>query len=103
MREQASQARSGSKRDVISTWVIATACTLFALPLVAMQFTDEVRWSLFDFVVWGALLCAAGGAVVLASKTLPRSWGWGAGALIVAVFVYVWAELAVGIFTSIGS
>lgn len=29
---------------------------LLLVPLVAMQFTDEVRWNLADFVVAGALL-----------------------------------------------
>lgn len=38
---------------------LATAFILL-LPLVAMQFTDEVVWSLFDFVFAGVLLAATG-------------------------------------------
>jgi hypothetical protein len=38
---------------------LATACILL-VPLVAMQFTDEVDWGLADFVVAGALLGGTG-------------------------------------------
>ena len=34
----------------------ATAAFLLALPAIAMQLTDEVRWTALDFVVWGAML-----------------------------------------------
>ena len=33
---------------------------LLLVPLVAMQFTREVRWGLADFIVAGALLFGAG-------------------------------------------
>ena len=33
---------------------------ILSLPLVAMQFTDEVVWSLWDFVVVGVLLAIIG-------------------------------------------
>ena len=36
------------------------------LPLVAMQFTDEVVWTLWDFIVVGVLLTAIGVAIELA-------------------------------------
>jgi hypothetical protein len=41
---------------------------VLSLPLVAMQFTDEVVWSLGDFVVAGVLLAAIGVALELAVK-----------------------------------
>lgn len=41
---------------------------ILSLPLVAMQFTDEVVWSLADFVVAGVLLVTIGVALELAAR-----------------------------------
>lgn len=41
---------------------------VLALPLVAMQLTDQVVWSVSDFVVAGILLAVIGGAVELAIR-----------------------------------
>ncbi|MFC0252680.1 hypothetical protein [Massilia consociata] len=86
--------------------LLAAAVTLAVLtiPLLAMQFTAEVNWDGFDFMVAGVLLFATGMALILASRlvrgTRPRVT---ACALIALAFVYVWAELAVGIFFHFGS
>lgn len=103
MSERSSHIQFGRKPDAALIWIASIACVLFTIPLIAMQFTGEVNWGPLDFVVWGALLSAAGSASLWASRNLPRSKWLGAGALVVAIFVYVWAELAVGIFTSLGS
>jgi hypothetical protein len=41
---------------------------ILALPLVAMQITDEVVWSLADFVAAGVLLATIGVALELAVR-----------------------------------
>jgi hypothetical protein len=41
---------------------------VLSLPLVAMQFTDEVVWTLGDFIVVGVLLTAIGIAIELAVR-----------------------------------
>jgi hypothetical protein len=41
---------------------------VLSLPLVAMLFTDEVRWTPRDFVVAGVLLAAIGVALELAVR-----------------------------------
>jgi hypothetical protein len=46
---------------------LATACVLL-VPLVAMQFTDEVNWTLADFVLAGALLGGSGLLLELAVR-----------------------------------
>jgi len=103
MSGQSSSIDFASKRKNAPFWIASTACVLFAIPLVAMQFTTEVNWNGTDFIVWSLLLLVAGSIGILVTSKLPRSKWLGAGVLITLVFVYIWAELAVGIFTNIGS
>ena len=69
------------------------------IPLIAMQLTDEVKWSLFDFIIMGAMLSITGlvGEVILkkVKKSKHRLILYIA---IVMIFFLIWAELAVGIF-----
>ncbi len=91
------------KRNTAFAWVGAITCLLLLIPFVAMQFTNAVSWGVLDFVVMGALLFGSGSLFVLAARKAPRKY-WAAIAIVVAVvLVYIWAELAVGIFTDFGS
>lgn len=64
-----------------------------------MNFTDQVNWSIFDFVVMGILLLALGlGIEFLLRKVKKKSHRLIFVALAVFTFLLVWAELAVGIF-----
>jgi hypothetical protein len=83
--------------------IIGTILILL-IPLVAMQFSDEVRWELPDFIIIGILLISAGLAYELIVARL-RDSGQRiiVGIVILLAVMYVWAELAVGIFTNIGS
>jgi len=69
---------------------------LLLLPLVAMQFTDEVDWTPGDFIVAGVMLGSVGAAFELAARA--RSWAYrgAAAAAIVAAFLLTWSNLAVG-------
>lgn len=90
-------------RNSIFAWVAAASCTLLLIPISAMQFTAAVNWGIGDFVVMGILLFATGSVFVLAARRIrPKRW-WVVGVLLGAVFLYVWAELAVGVFTNLGS
>lgn len=72
---------------------------LLLLPLIAMQFTNQVNWSSFDFLMWGVLLFATGGAIELGLRSVKTTKNRIVVVLtIVVVFLIVWAELAVGIF-----
>jgi hypothetical protein len=76
-------------------WVLAVG--LFLLPLVAMQFTAEVKWTGFDFLVWGVMLLVACGAYELVSRMSPsRHYRLGAGVAIVTGFLVFWVNAAVG-------
>jgi ABC-type cobalt transport system substrate-binding protein len=79
--------------------ILSIVILLLLIPLIAMQFTDEVNWTLSDFVIGGALLFGTGFMVDLAiRKTINgehRTW---IIISIIVVFLLIWAELAVGIF-----
>lgn len=79
---------------------LATACLLL-IPLVAMQFTKEVIWTLSDFVLMGALLFGAGLAYVLVSRIgSSGSFRLGVGVAVVAGLLLIWGNLAVGFIGS---
>lgn len=77
---------------------------ILLVPLVAMQFTDEVDWNLTDFVTVGVLLFGAGVLYELIAVKVRRKDHRLILSVAVGVAVlYIWAELAVGIFTNLGS
>jgi MFS family permease len=80
----------------IALWVIAALILL--LPLVAMQFTDEVVWDETDFAVIGVMLFGACGAYELAARmTGSIAYRAAVGVALAAAFILVWMNLAVGI------
>jgi hypothetical protein len=80
--------------------VLAVAFLLF-IPLVAMQFTSEVNWSPFDFLIAGILLLGTGLLCELVIRKVTRfEYRLELIILILVVLFLVWAELAVGIFGS---
>jgi sterol desaturase/sphingolipid hydroxylase (fatty acid hydroxylase superfamily) len=62
---------------------------LLLIPFIAMQFTHEVNWGIADFV--------------LISRRTQRKYQVLIAMILAAVFLYIWAELAVGVFTDLGS
>lgn len=79
--------------------IVFTVAFLLLIPFIAMQFTSEVDWSLFDFVVAGVLLLGTGLLCELVMRIVkkPVHRLVLCGALLIALFL-IWAELAVGIF-----
>lgn len=75
------------------------ALSLLLVPFTAMQFTDQVNWSPFDFLVMGVLLSGAAAMVELVLRKVSRKdYRLLFGLAILAGFLLVWAELAVGVF-----
>lgn len=92
------------KRLNLSKSVLKIACfTLIMLstPLIAMQFSDEVNWNWFDFLIMGVLLFGTGLIYELFIKRVKNKQKRMLLALALAItFLLIWAELAVGIFGS---
>ncbi len=81
------------------TGIVFSAALILLIPLVAMQFTNEVKWTLFDFVVAGTLLFGTGLMIELVLRKVKQTRHriLLCGAIILALLL-VWVELAVGIF-----
>jgi hypothetical protein len=89
-----------TQRKRLAIMLVGVACLLL-LPLIAMQFTPEVKWTPFDFLVAGGLLLGACLAFeFFALRRSSLAYRLAVGLTIAAVLAIVWLELAVGIFGS---
>lgn len=79
--------------------IVFTVMILLLIPLVAMQFTSEVNWTLGDFVVAGVLLLGTGLAIELVIRMVKNKENRILVIIgILIALLLVWIELAVGIF-----
>ena len=85
-----------NKRFII---IILTVVLLLLIPLIAMQFTDEVNWTLIDFIVAGVLLLGTGLMCELVMRKVNKiRLRIDICLALLIILVLIWAELAVGIF-----
>jgi hypothetical protein len=78
-------------------WAAVAGCLL--LPLVAMQVTDEVTWTGFDFIAAAVLLIGAGLAFELVVRLPFSKRARAVAVLAIGAFVtLLWAHGAVGVF-----
>lgn len=79
--------------------IVLSVALILLIPLIAMQFTGEVNWTLMDFVVMGVLLLGTGLLIELVLRKVKKTGHRIAmcGAILLALLL-IWAELAVGIF-----
>lgn len=83
------------------TRVVVLTVGILLIPLVAMQFTDEVNWNLADFIIVSVILLGAGFVYEFAVKKLVNTKYRAVSAAVLLAFVLlIWAELAVGIFNT---
>ena len=91
-------------QNKVFLWIGAVTVLILSVPLIAMQFTEEVDWDSTDFIIMGALLFGIGSLfIVAARKTCNKMHRLAIGTAFFLVLLYIWAELAVGIFTNLGS
>lgn len=87
------------KQPKRSVAIFISIVVILLVPFIAMQFTDEVQWSGYDFLIMGALLLCAGFLIeMVLRKIKKRPLRLAMLVLVVLTFSLVWAELGVGIF-----
>jgi hypothetical protein len=81
-------------------WAIAITALLM-IPLVAMQFTNEVQWSFGDFVMMGSILFGIGLAYeLIARKSEKTKYRVAFGIGLFGAFLLFWVNGAVGIIVN---
>lgn len=81
------------------TIIISIVIFLLLIPFIAMQFTNEVAWSVMDFVMAGILLLGTGLAIEFVLRKVKNT----KHRIIICILILLtllllWLELAVGIF-----
>ena len=80
-----------------AAWAAVVALILL-IPLVAMQFSDEWNWDLFDFIFAGTLLLGAALVYELvAKKGGTTAYRAAVGVAVATALVLVWVNAAAGI------
>ena len=80
-------------------YIISTVALLLFIPLIAMEFTNEVKWTLMDFIVAAILLLGTGlFCNFVIQKVKNTKFRIAICLAILALLFLIWAELAVGIF-----
>ena len=99
MAERASNGARGGNKWLTAAWITATAIILLT-PLIAMQFTDEVNWTVSDFVFAGGILLGAGVTYELAARVGNLAYQAGVVVALGTGILNLWVTGAVGIIGS---
>ncbi len=79
--------------------VLLIIAAILLIPFIAMQFSEAVNWSTFDFIIMGILLLGTGLLIELTLRKIsdPKNRLIVCG-IVLGVFFLIWAELAIGVF-----
>jgi len=81
------------------TIIVLIVLFLLLIPFIVMQFTDEVHWTLSDFVAAAVLLLGTGFLCEFVLRKVKKiKYRIAIIVVILTVLLLIWLELAVGIF-----
>lgn len=79
--------------------ILISAGTLLLIPFIAMRFTNDVKWTLLDFLVAGILFFGTGFILEFILRKIKDIRYRIIFSVILFVLLFlIWAELAVGVF-----
>ena len=74
---------------------------LLLIPFIGTQYSNEVNWSLNDFIIMGVILLSFG---IITNKIIYHIGAFKKRVILIStliiLFFLLWAELAVGLFNS---
>ena len=87
---------------MVQRFKIPLVClSLLLIPMATMLISDEINWSIFDFLVMGVLLFSFGIFINLVlNNTKNSKIRITLFTFLILIFSLIWIELAVGIFES---
>jgi len=75
---------------------------LLLIPLFGNCYSNQVNWSLFDFILMGFLLVLTGLSIhFILEKVRNKTFRIVPIIFVLIIFLMIWAELAVGFFGSL--
>lgn len=98
-----SKTRDIIKQNKVFAWIAGATLLLLIIPLVAMQYDTGVEWGPLDFTLMAVLIFGCASGFVLVARRVSRSRRLLVALAFAALFMYIWAELAVGVFLNLGS
>ena len=79
--------------------ILFTVALLLLIPFIGMLFTNEVNWSLVDFIAMGVLLLGTGLMCELVLRKVKKiKYRIAICGMLLVALLLIWMELAVGIF-----
>ncbi|MDA3815409.1 MAG: hypothetical protein PF549_03505 [Patescibacteria group bacterium] len=79
--------------------IVYIVTLLLLIPIISIQFTDEIKWTLIDFIVSAFLLLSTGLTIdLIIRKVKSIKYRIVLTVTLLAMLILIWAELAVGIF-----
>jgi len=91
-----------SNKKRLAVWALVIV-TLLMIPLVAMQFTNEVNWDVSDFAIMGSVLLAIALIYELVARRSEKTvYRTAMGIGLLGAFLLFWVNGAVGIIGNEG-
>ena len=87
------------EQNVIFIWIAIATAALLLVPLLAGQFDASVHWTAMDFVTMAVLVYGLSSGFVLVARRVHSDRRLLVGLAFTVLFLYIWAELSVGVFT----
>ncbi len=101
------------KQNRVFLWIASGTMILLIIPLALMVFkipmssygsgNDVLNWDFTDFMLMGLLIFGISSIFVLIARRINTKYLFTVGIILFLLFLWIWAELAVGIFTNWGN
>jgi hypothetical protein len=86
-------------KNSVFCWLGIGTILLLLIPALGMLISNEIQWQVMDFVVMGAMIFGFSAIFVLLSRRVSSNNRVYLAVLLLFIFIALWTELAVGIFT----